>query len=316
MSAILASLLVATASALPAQTATLFQFRSAFWVNLHHYLHAVGRNESPLREELPSAATAAEREDWRAAVSSYRSRYGGAVVLFDPPLIDLKTRLIAAPSEQSLRGSAVRPQDASVLEAAAGIYRRHVWLEHDGANTRFVALVQPLLARYGDVLASEVARSFDATWPANGIRADLVHAIQPGATAYTTNNPTHITVEVSDPRNAGLAGLEMLFHEASHGWGVLIRNELGEAARRTRLEVPRDLPHAVITYNAGEITRRVLADAGVSGYRLYMDAEAIFGSFRHALGSHWPAFLDGRITRKEALRRILLDTAPERRPGA
>lgn len=176
----------------------LFEFRSSFWVNLHHYLHALGRTGSPLRDELPVAATAAEREDWRAAIGSYRSRYGGMTLLLDEPLITLKAQLIAAPSAESLRGSTVRPEDATVLEAAASVYRRHVWLEHDAANLRFVAAVQPLLARYGDVLAARVARSFDTEWPANGIRVDLVHAIQPGAKAYTTSNPMHISVDVRD----------------------------------------------------------------------------------------------------------------------
>ncbi len=248
-------------------TATLFEFRSAFWVNLHHYLHALGRGASPLAEQLPASATAAECDTWAAAVASYRSRYGALSPLFDDQLITLKTQVVAAPSADSLRGSTVRPEDATLLEAVAPVYRRHVWLEHDAANLRFVAAVQPMLARFGDELATRLARSYDTRWPPHPIRADLVHAIQPGATAYTTNNPTHITIEVSDPRNTGVAALEMLFHEASHGWGRVLRAELEEASDALKVGVPRDLSHAVLTYNAGEITRRVLTDAGISGYR-------------------------------------------------
>ena len=292
---------------------TLFEFRSAFWVNLHHYLHALGRDAMPLREHLPAAATAGERDAWHAAVASYRRRYGALSPLFDDELVTLKAHVVAAPSSDSLRGSTVRPEDAALLEAVAPVYRRLVWLEHDAENLRFVAAIQPLLARFGDELAARLAHSYDTKWPARPIRADLVHAIQPGATAYTTNNPTHITIEVSDPRNRGLAALEMLFHEASHGWGRVLRAELEEASDALKVSVPRDLSHAVLTYNAGEIMRRVLTDAGISGYRPYMDAENIFQEFKPALGAHWTAFLDGRVSRKEALRRILLEVT---RPAA
>ena len=76
-----------------------------------------------------------------------------------------------------------------------------------------------------------------------------------------------------------------------------------------KIEVPRDLSHAVLTYNAGEIMRR--ADRGrYPGATGSMDAENIFQEFRPALGAHWPAFpLDGRISRKVALRRILREVA-------
>ena len=231
------------------------------------------------------------------------------VLLFDEPLIALKTQLLAAPSMESLRGSSVRPEDATVLEAAAPVYRRHVWLEHDAANVRFVASVQPLLARYGDALAARVARSYDTVWPATGVRADLVHAIQPGATAYTTNNPTHISVEVSDYAKHRARGTGNAVSRSVARVGPGPPRRARDASNQLMIELPRDLSHAVLTYNAGEITRRVLAESGMSGYQLYMDAESIFAEFRPAIGAHWPAFLDGRISRREALRRILRELA-------
>ena len=287
----------------------LFEFRSAFWVNLHHYLQALGRERWPLPAALPPAATAAERDVWEAAVSSYRRRYGG-LSLLDAELVTLKTQLIAAPSAESLRGSAVRPEDATLLEAVAPAYRRLVWLRHDAANVRFAAAVQPLLARFGDEVASRLARSLDSGWPSHPVRADLVSAIDAGAAAYTTNHPTHITIEVSDRRNSGLAALERLFREASYGWGRVLRSELDDAAAALKLEVPRDLPDAVMAYNAGEIMRRVLVGAGIPGYRMSMEAENTFPGFRQALGTHWAAYLDGRGSRQEALRRILASVLP------
>ena len=287
----------------------LFEFRSSFWVNLHHYLHALGREAAPLLEQLPPTVTAAERDAWQSAVWSYHQRYGG-VSLFDEELSALKAQLAAAPSAESLRGSAVRPEDATLLEAVAPIYRRHRWIEHDAANVRFVAAVQPMLARFGDELTRRIARSFDASWPGRPVRVDLVHAAQPDVRAYTTKNPTHVTIAAINSQHVGLLALETLVEEASHGWCHVVRGELEEASKALKAELPGDLPHAVLAYNAGEITRRVLDDAGIPGYQPYVEAENLFPAFRPALVAHWPAFLDGRISRKDALRRILSSVLP------
>ena len=134
------AVLAAGAPRTAAQTA-LFDFRSDFWINLHHYLHALARNASPLKEDLPAAASPAERESWQAAVAAYRTRYGAMRPTFDVPLIILKIRLLDATGE-TLRGSAVPPEDAEVLEAAAPVYGRHIWPAHDAANRRFIDSVR------------------------------------------------------------------------------------------------------------------------------------------------------------------------------
>jgi hypothetical protein len=106
----------------------------------------------------------------------------------------------------------------------------------------------------------------------------------------------------------------MLFRQASREWEPLLRSEIDEAAHALRIRAPRDWSEAVLTYNAGEITRRVLAERGVSGYRPSIDDGDVLGNVRPALAEHWPEFLDGRISRREALRRILreLAQAPQR----
>ena len=303
---LLATLAVFPGAPTEAQT-TLFDFRSDFWINLHHYLHALARNASPLKEDLPAAASPAERESWQAAVASYRTKYGAMRPTFDVPLIMLKIRLLDARGD-SLRGSAVPAEVATVLESAAAVYRRHVWPAHDAANRRFIESVQPTLAKFGQSIATRVAGTYSTTWPTRPIRADVVRSVSPPGGAYTTNNPTHITIEAEDPRQQGFAAIETVFHEASHGWGGTLINELAAAAKTLNVEVPRDLWHAVLFFNAGEITRRALADGGAGEYRLYMDAEKVFANLRPAVAAHWPAFLDGKITRQEALGRILRDS--------
>ncbi len=38
-----------------------------------------------------------------------------------------------------------------------------------------------------------------------------------------------------------------------------------------------------------------------------------FGDFRHALETHWQAYLDGKLSRDEAIKQILVETSPTKK---
>ena len=293
--------------------APLFDFHSAFWINLHHYLHALGRSNSPLNESLPETATPAERATWSAIVAKYRDLYGKRSLLFDAELVKAKLALAAAESRPALGDGVVPPAMQAALEAAAPIYRQHVWAAHDRSNQRTMAEARALLRQHGAPIAARLAASYDTTWPAQPIRVDFVHNSGPPGNAYTTNDPTHITI-AQDPRHSGLALLEIMFHEASHGWDALLMKEVDEAARELKVKPPRDLWHALLFVNAGAITTEALAKAGTPNYVMYVDKEQLFawmGPWRAPVAKHWPGFLAGTIGRREAIARILRDmTAP------
>jgi hypothetical protein len=78
---------------------------------------------------------------------------------------------------------------------------------------------------------------------------------------------------------------------------------------------PSSLWHALLFYTAGETTRRALAERGVSDYRpviLAMYARG-FGGFKAALEKHWQAYLDDKESRADAIRQIVLETAPAKK---
>jgi hypothetical protein len=71
-----------------------------------------------------------------------------------------------------------------------------------------------------------------------------------------------------------------------------------------------NLWHAILFYTSGELTRRALARRGVSDYQpnvLGMYSRG-FGGFKQPLETHWQAYLDGKLSREEAIRRILTET--------
>jgi hypothetical protein len=293
---------------------SLFDFHSGFWVNLHHYLHALVRTSEPLVEDLPASATAAEREAWSEAVDFYRTRFGKRNLLFDAILVTIKQQLIeadtlgnAADPLSSLTG-ATAAAHRRALERAAPIYRKYRWAEHDAANKQFIATLQELLAKHGAAIAERLAGSYDDVWPANGIRADVVRDAGPPGNAYTTNvpRPTHITIGA---QGHGDTALELIFHEASHHWDQRLMKAVGDAADRLKVAAPRNLWHALLFYNAGQITADTLAAAGRRDYVMMMVNQKIFDApgWHAAISRHWPGFLSGEISRDEAILRILRD---------
>jgi hypothetical protein len=285
---------------------TLFDFHSGFWMNLHHYLQASGRANTPIVEPLPESATANERSQWTQAVEFYRNRYGKRALVFDEMLVAIKQQLIAADTAGDLGGTTLTPEHRQVLERVALIYRKHWWPTHDASNHRFIASLEQMIARHGAAIAGRLARSYDDAWPARGLRVDVVRDAGPPGNAYTTNvpAPTHVTIGADDQ---GLSSLELLFHEASHHWDQRLMRGVADAAKTLGKRAPPDLWHALLFFNAGQITRDTLAAAGIREYELLMVKGKIFArpGWHEAISRHWPSFLNGEISRDEAILRVL-----------
>ena len=291
------------------QRTSLFDFHTAFWMNLHHFLHAQARPGSPVITSLPAGATAEERAQWAAAIQAYRTAYGKRSLLFDQELVRTKLQLAAAESSPSLAVAGLPDEHRQILEGAGPIYRKYWWPAHDGENKAFVAALQPLLKQYGDTIAARLAASYSTTWPSRPIRVDLVHDAGPPGNAYTTNDPTHITIGVADPRHRGVAALEIVFHEASHGWDEVLMKGVADAARGLGVPVPPTLWHGLLFFNAGTIVKDALAAGGVRDYQIYMEKEGMFDrayrGWRELMVKHWSEFLAGQSSRDEAIARML-----------
>ena len=303
--------LVAECGAAHARQQELFEFHSAFWINLHHYLHALARPAGALPNEIPGNAAANERQQWTAAVNFYKAQYGKRSLLFDEELVRIKQALIAAGSSDRLPEATLAPEHRAALDAAAPIYRKHWWTDHDTANQRFINALQPLLKQHGRAIASRLAGSFDAAWPSAPIRVDLVHDAGPPGNAYTISEPTLITIGAADSRHRGLAALELVFHEASHRWDAVLMKDVDDVARDLERRAPPGLWHGLLFYNAGAITTDVLANAGVSDFEMYMFAQKTFDfpGWHQAIARHWPPYLAGSISRREATARIVRELA-------
>ena len=292
---------VACASAAPqhAPERPLFAFQSNFWVNLHHFARAVARGMP-----APGELSAAERSTWDEGVAFYRDRYMNRDLVFDDGMAAINNALRVVAGTASLGAAPLDPELKATLERLAPIYRAHWWPAHDAANRAWIAAVEPLLRRHGAALSRRIAASFDQSWPSEPIPVDLSVTAGPVG-AYTTSPPTHTTI-APGPGYGGLASLEMLFHEASHAWGKKLDDEIRESAAARHKTVPPQLWHAVLFYNAGELTRRTLLEDGVSDYVEYAVRQNVYpnlcGAGCHELVAEaWNPHLDDRASIEEAL---------------
>jgi hypothetical protein len=269
------------AAAQPAPT-PLFTFHSNAWINLHFVLRAHARG-GPAGAKLPPG----DREPWEGWVQFYQ-RYAKRDVLMDDGMVAIKNALAAADGRATLDGAAIEADLRSTLERAMPVYRRHWWDAHDRANRDWIAAIEPLVARHGRAIAARLAAVYDVKWPSTPIDVDVSVVAGPVG-AYTTRDPTHVMISSQDPGYRGYAGLEMLFHESSHGVANLYQ-AVDAAARRRGVTVPSGLWHGVLFYTAGELTRQELASAGIA-YKEYAGPE-IYDNLcgpgcRDRIAAHW-----------------------------
>jgi hypothetical protein len=175
--------------------------------------------------------------------------------------------------------------------------------------------VQALVGQYGSSICDSLVRVYEVPWPEHPVRVDAV-AYANWAGAYTTLDPTRPTVSTTDPTNQGIAALEIVFHETSHGMMNKIMNGLNAAEKAANTGSPngpihfrRDLWHEVLFYTSGE-----LVTESVPGYTPYADKNGLWtrawpGPDRKLIEQDWKPHMDGAVPLAGALAKLIEDLA-------
>jgi hypothetical protein len=310
-----------------------FEFRSSFWVNLHHFLYEQARlgraaeTEAGEADELPDqggSPAAAEParfvpEDasaaaaWNLALEQYRAGVARRDLRLAFELVAIKNRLAELDGCGDLSGrerrectSGLRPELIEALEAAAPVYRAGRWAADDRHNREWIAAVEPLAGRFGRALGARLARVYQEGWPAEPIRVDVVvYAARSGS--YSTLEPVHVVIASTDERNRHPAALEVLFHEASHALAGGVADGIARRCRALNKPIPRDLWHALIYYTTGDAVRRAMAESETYlpyGHRFGLYARG-WRRYLTLLEDYWQPYLDGRTTQDRALSRLV-----------
>jgi hypothetical protein len=320
----------------------VFELHSGFWINLHHTLYheaklrttaaspdKSNKTSGPTLNTTPEAKpslTPSEKHIWDDAVTYYVTNYAARDLLFSTELIQLKDQLGDFEDCDELSGRNRKFCDAGlptkltqVLEAAAPVYRAHLWPEHDRANRRWIMRVAPLVQEQGVGLSERLANIYQTRWPREKIRVDLTgYANWTGA--YTTADPLRVTIASLDSRNQGAAALEVLFHEGSHGIAEPVQAAIIRECRQRDKAIPRDLWHALVFYTTGEVIRPVLSsssapagDQGDSvaagGYTPYALREGLYqrgwSDYFKLLQKFWQPYLEGSSSFDDAIARMV-----------
>jgi hypothetical protein len=320
----------------------VFEMHSGFWVNLHHFLYLQARltkGSSSLTESVRGAAQpdelpvslidfpAAEIHAWQDAVSSYSKDLAGRDLLLNGDMEIINNQLSIMEACPDLEGkttplckSGLRQDLVEALEEAAPVYRAHWWAQHDRANRDWIARVAPMIEKMGVELSGQLADVYQTPWPAQRLRVDVVCYGGPFG-AYTTLDPVHVTISSHDPRNRGVYGFEVLFHESSHALAGTVNKAIAREFRQRDKPIPRDFWHALLFYTTGEIVRRdveygtmtftIDQSGGASAYLPYAARFGLYSGswehFRGLLDLYWLPYLDGKVSFDTAMARLATD---------
>jgi len=293
----------ATPAVTTTQGATLFEFHSGAWLNLHHVLwgqalqrrHDAGGRDATmgLDDVNPAELDDASARTWRQAIDFYAATYADRNFTFDDAMADLNTRIAAVDDQADVRRSQLPPELAEILAQTMPIYRAHWWPAHDRGNRAWVDEATGYVAQHGAELSRELARAYHSAWPRVALRVDVTrYASWSGA--YTTLEPDHLTIDSSDPRNRGPNALECVLHEASHAIVRPLRDSLDREGQ-AQGKASDDLWHAVLFYTTGYLVqRRIGPDYVPYAYKYGLYTRGAWPSYLAALEHQWTPYLDGK----------------------
>jgi len=229
-----------------------FDFHNGFWTNLHHFL--LDRSAAAAEgATLPGS----DRAAWTEALRFYQMRFREDRLRRE--MATIKDAIEDHENDATLAAAGLDSELRAAMEKAAPVYRAHWWPQHSKTNEAWIAAETPLIQKYASAIIPRLAAAYETPWPDEPIRVDVVWYGE-RANAYTTLFPTRTAISSSDPGNAGLDGLEILFHEASHSLVAKLQKTISDDARRRGKLLPRrDLWHAMLFYTTGQIVADAVA---------------------------------------------------------
>ncbi len=296
--------------------ASRYQLQSRFWLGLHQTL-----TEAAQRGAVPNpGADAHERQLWESAVAVYRQRFGNRNPVFDDELVAINDSLSGV--EDLAQPPAGLGAVGDALQQVADVYRRRQWPADELASRFWMAVAGAMIDQAGEELVAAHERVYGVTYPAHVTVDVSPYGGEFGAYTTSRHGFVHTTVSTHDPAYQGYWGLEMMLHEASHAVvgdsSGAVGPEIAAAARALDRRPPPGLWHAVLFYTSGDLTRRALLRRGID-YRPFIEEmyKRTFKSFREPLATHWQGYLDGKLSRAEAIRRLVeATTKPAPAPAA
>lgn len=295
-------------SASEIQRTATFIFHVDPEVNHHDFLYALSNDAVQADASCLGNLPDEQRNGWEQALNFYREEMAERHGRLDPVMREFRVWLVTGeptPDEPIYR------RIHEILDGARDAYRSCFWPKHQAAARAWASAVVPLVRAHETALRERLSEYFQHPWPQERLPVDLVTWTSPSG-ANTIAQPAHIMLSATNEGYRERAGLEMLFHEASH---LLIGSNYGPVAKaiwrenEDRMLPRRNLWHALLFYTVGVTTRDLLSKVGDPGYEPYMYKQGLMESawpfYREPLETHWQAYLDGQADLASAVSQMI-----------
>lgn len=241
-----------------------FALHSDPLVNLHHFLGSWASADlgSPSNRPRVSGEERAihttfgaeDRKRWDAALLLYaemQTAPGGHA-----EALDLLREESGRSQGESTGLDGEGPGTFETLESVMDLYCAHWWPAHSLANQEWLDEMAPILDRHEEVFVEATERLYGSVWPQEPWRIDI-SAYAPFV-GYASPRGA-IVIHSTDELNAGLGGVETIFHELQHTRAIsaTFAARLEEVGRRSAEPLPAEIGHALIYATAGEVSRRI-----------------------------------------------------------
>jgi hypothetical protein len=161
-----------------------------------------------------------------------------------------------------------------------------------------------------DSVMKKLQRIYGDTLPNEKIRVDLTnYATWAGAYSYK-NTYMHIILDAGNKNNKKEAGIEVLFHEASHFMVDRVAASLETLVKGKKINKDLNLWHNLIFYTTAKVLDPIYKaeKRTFTPYYVSQGFEQRFPDFKlsvEAFKLYWDPYIAGKSTQKEALEKIV-----------
>ena len=167
--------------------------------------------------------------------------------------------------------------------------------------------MEPKAVAIAPMVVPRLEAELGAAWPEKPVRIDVSDYVREIGEAYTTDYPPHTTISSRNSQNQDIAGLEIIFHEASHTMSRKIEDSLSIECAAQKKNCG-DLWHAVLFYTVGNAVKQSLPAEPTFvpyAYRFGLYNHGAWKVYRIALEKEWQPYLDGKTEFTDTIRALV-----------
>lgn len=282
-----------------------YVFYGHYWLNMHHFF----QQESMLRKYadttmLPAGTMAQLSEFETKRIENTIQYYLENLVekdLQSDEYMQAFKEWIITQNQLSIKGipAQFRTHCFNLIQASL-TYRSWFWETQHAAIKQVIEEYLELIASSENVVSKSLAKFTKSEWKPEKIRVDICYVAKSSDDhltnqPYTTLDPTHLVMHVSDKPNGNW--LELLYHESTHHLinpiSGEISNTISEVAATMQTQAPKQLSEAYLSYFTGKITQEILETRGIKDYELYIESNEIFSNYFRVLDKYLPKYMSG-----------------------